>query len=97
VDIGPPLIPDAQAPELMQPGKGPFDHPAEDAQSATVGRAPLSQDRDDAPRPQGLPVRGRIVGPVALDPLRSLPRVTNLPADRGDRLGVASRRGDWPP
>jgi len=86
MDVGTPFIPDAQAPELMQPGKGPFDHPAEDAQSAPVGRAPLSQDRDDAPRPQGLPVSGRIVGTVALDTRGSLPRATDLPADRGDRL-----------
>jgi len=108
MDISATFITDPQAAELMQPGEGPFDDPAKDAQTAPVGRAPLRQDRDDAEASQSVPMRGRIVGAVPLDPLRTLAWATDLAANRWDRLdqreelrhvvtvglGDAGRQGD---
>ena len=86
MDVGSSLITDTQAPELMQPREGPFDHPAKHAQAAPVVRASASQDRDDAEASQGLSVRGRVVGAVPLDAVRSAARVTDFPANGWDGL-----------
>ena len=86
MDVGTSLIAHTEAPELMQPREGPFDHPAKDAQAAPVGCAPLRQDRDDAEPSQGVAVGRRVVGAVTLDPCGPLSRAADLPADRGNRL-----------
>ena len=86
MNVGTPFIANTQAPELMQPREGAFDHPAKDAQAAPVGCASLRQDRDDAEASQGLAVRGRVVGAVALDAVRSASRVSDLAADRRNGL-----------
>lgn len=86
MNIGPALIADAQAAELMQPREGPFDHPAKDTQAAPVGRAPMGQEGDDAEAPQGMPMGRRVVGAVALEAFGSVPRVPDLPADGRDGL-----------
>ena len=108
MDVGPSLITDPQAPELMQPREGALDHPAEHAQSAPVRRAPLCQDREDAEASQGLAVRRRVVGAIALDAVGSAARVADRAADGWNRLdqgeqlrhvvavgfGEPSRQGD---
>jgi hypothetical protein len=81
MDVSPSLITDPQAPELMQPRKGAFDHPAKDTQAAPVGRPPARQDREDAEASQGLSVRGRVVGAIPLDAIGAVPRVADLAAD----------------
>ena len=86
MDVSPSLIADTQAPELMQPREGPFDHPAKNSQTAPMARPPAGQDRGDAEATQGVSVGRRVVGAVPLDPFGSLPRATDLPADGWDGL-----------
>ena len=86
MDVVPPFVADAEASELMQPGDGAFDHPAEDTQAAPVWRIAASQDGDDALRAQLLPVRVRVVGAIALDTLRSVPGPAPCATDRRNSL-----------
>ena len=53
------------APELIQPSKGPFDHPAPQAQSAAMFGVALRQKRDDSSVTQTLPDRLRVITMVA--------------------------------
>jgi hypothetical protein len=48
VNVSPLFAAHAQPPELIQPSKGPFDHPAPSAQSAAMFRVALRQKRDDS-------------------------------------------------
>ena len=81
MDVVPSFVADAEASELMQPGNRTLHHPAEDAQPATMRRAPAGQHGQDAAVSQRRTVRLRIVGAVALDARRPLPGAAHLPAD----------------
>ena len=71
MNVGSPLIADAQPAELMQPSQGPLNHPTVDSQAAAVlGEAP-GQDRLDPQRAQCLSVGFRVISSVSLNPVRS--------------------------
>ena len=58
------VCPYAELAEIMQPGIGAFHDPAKDPQATAVFGATLRDLGIDAPLPQFLTVRLRIVGPV---------------------------------
>src|SRR4051794_32706759 len=86
MDVVPPLVSDPEATVLMQPAQRPLHHPAEDAQAAPVLRPPLGQQRLDPELTEALPVRLRIVSPVALHPIGTTAGTARLALDRGDRV-----------
>lgn len=64
VDIGSPLVTDAEAAELIEPSKCSFHYPAPFSQAATVLRLALCQERSDAADAQTSPYRLGIVGSI---------------------------------
>jgi len=66
MNVGAPFVAHAQSPKLMQPTAGAFDDPTVDAQSASVLRVTLGQERLDSTLPQGLAVRLRVVGAIGV-------------------------------
>ena len=69
MDVVPPLVANPKATILMQPAQGPLHHPAEYTQTTAVLRPALGQHRLDPEFAQALPVRFRVVTPVALHPI----------------------------
>jgi hypothetical protein len=47
VDVGATFVPDAEAPVLVEPGKGSFDDPALPAESGSVLCSAFGDDRSD--------------------------------------------------
>lgn len=86
MNVGATFIPDPQPAMLEEPRDRPLDDPTVDAQATAVGRATPGQYRDN-PAPTQLPaVRLRIIGPVALDPVRSSTGPSDFARDRRDRI-----------
>jgi len=97
MEIVPPFVADAQASELMQPGDGALDHPAEETQSTAMRCASAGQHRRDALRAQLAAVGLRIVGAIALDRLRTLPGAAHLAVDGRNGLHERDELGDVVP
>lgn len=94
MDVGTSLIAHAQTSEAMQPGDGPFDHPAGEPQAtAMFGVAPgnLGADSQFA---QLLSMRLGVVSTVGLDELRTMARMPWLARDRRNRLDQGDQLGD---
>ena len=81
MDVGTTLVSDAQAAELMQPRVGAFHNPAVDAQSAAVRRMALGYDRFNAAPLQLSAVASGMIGPVALQALRTPPGSARCPGN----------------
>ncbi len=64
MDIGTAFEADSEASELVQPGDGALDHPADDAQVPVLVGALLGQPRLDAADAQGHDVAGGRVAPL---------------------------------
>ncbi len=92
MEILPPFIADAEAPELMPPRDGALHDPAEDAQATAMRGVAAGQDGGAARRAQLAAVGLRIVGAVTLDALRSTPWAAPLPAE--GRNGLYAR-DEW--
>ena len=60
VDLWPPLIPDSQSAELMQPADGSLNHPAKHAQPTAMLGVAFSQHRFNPSQPQRLAMRLRL-------------------------------------
>ena len=73
-------------PVLVQPGQRPLHQPAGLPQAAAVVGPLLGQHRLDPHQPQPLPVRLRVVRPVALQGVGPAPRPARLAGDRGQRV-----------
>ncbi len=71
MDVGSPLIADAQPAELMHPSQGSLNHPTIDSEAAAVLGEALGQDRLDPQRAQCLSVRLRVISSVSLNLVRS--------------------------
>ncbi len=67
MNVGSPLIANAQPAELVQPCQGSFYHPAIDAQATPVPGKALCQNRLDPQRSQRPPVRFRVISSVSLN------------------------------
>ena len=97
VDLGEPLVADAQASELAEPCQRPFHDPAEPAQPVVGSPTMLGDLRLDAPTPQLCVNAARIVRLVGTNEHGLL---RGLPAHRGGRWmgGTASTRSmaTWP-
>jgi hypothetical protein len=65
MNVSPLFVANAQPLELIQPSKGPFDHPAPSAKPAAMFGVALSKKRDDASVTQTLPDRLRVIATVA--------------------------------
>ncbi len=71
MNVGPPLVADAQPAELMQPSQGSLNHPTIDPEAAAVLGEALGQDRLDSQRAQCFSVRLRMISSVSLNLVRS--------------------------
>ena len=71
MNVGPPLVADAQPAELMQPSQGSLNHPTIDPEAAAVLGEALGQDRLDSQRAQCFSVRFRMISSVSLNLVRS--------------------------
>ena len=80
------LIPDSEAPVLMDPAQRPFHHPTEYPQAAAVLRPPLRHHRLDPQLTQSLAVWLRVVAPVAHQRVGLRPRWPAFPATAGSSL-----------
>ena len=67
MNAGSPLVAHRQPSKAMQPGEGPFDHPACPTEAAAVRCAALRELRRDAAGSELIAMRLRIVAAVALD------------------------------
>lgn len=76
--VRPPLVPNAQPPELIQPGEGPLHYPPPSAQSAAVFGVALREPRHDATGTQTPPDRLCVITSVAGHALRPVARTTPL-------------------
>jgi hypothetical protein len=86
VDVGPPVVADAQASELVEPGKRPLHDPPPPAQPTPVPGATHGEPRYDMPRPQPTPNRRRVVATIPKHAVRPLPRSPAFAAQRGNRI-----------
>src|SRR5436190_5443259 len=86
VDVGPLVIPDAEAAKLIQPGQRPRHDPPPPAQPAPVPGATHGEPRHDLPSPQSTPNRRRVVATIPKHTVRPLPRSPAFAAQRGNRI-----------
>ena len=86
VDVGPLVVADAQASELVEPCKRPLDHPPSPAQPTPVRRTTHSDPRHNMPHPQPTPNRCRVVAAIPEHTGRSLPRSPACAVQRRNRI-----------
>jgi hypothetical protein len=79
------VVADAEAAELIQPGKGTLDDPAPPAQAAPVRGAAHGQQRHDV-TPEAAPNAGRVVAAIPDHRVRPLPRSHACALQRGNRI-----------
>jgi len=82
MDIGAAFVADGEPSEAVQPREGALDDPATRPEATAVRGATTREDRDDAARPQAVPVRLRVVPAVALQGA-GLPARAPRPAAHG--------------
>jgi hypothetical protein len=85
VDVGPLVIPDAEAAKLIQPGKRPLHDPPPPAQPTPVRGTTHSDPRDDMPCPQPTTNRRSVVAAIpehTLRPLLGSPAFAGQPRNR---------------
>ena len=76
MDIGTALIADREASITVEPGDRPFDDPAAGTEPTAVRRAPPREDGRDAPSPEPVAMRLRVVPAVTLQRVGSATRAT---------------------
>ena len=86
MDVGPLVVTDAQASELVEPGKRPLHDPPPPAQPTPVRGTTHSDPRYDMPRPQPTPNRRSVVAAIAEHTVRPLPRSPAVSVQRGNRI-----------
>ena len=64
VDVGPPVVPDAQAAKLTEPGEGAFHDPSPPAQTTPMLCAAHGQQGHDVTRPQTAPNGSRVLAAI---------------------------------
>ncbi len=74
MDVGPPVVPDAQAAKLTEPGEGAFHDPSPPAQTTPMLCAAHGQQGHDVTRPQTAPNGSRVVAAIPEHTVRPLPR-----------------------
>jgi hypothetical protein len=89
VEAGAAFIADAQALELVEPGKGTLDHPPGLPQAGAMGDTSPGDEWLDAALPQQAAVLVEVVAPIGEYPLGPVPRAAPQSAMRG----IASSSG----
>lgn len=67
MDVGAALVAHGEAPETLQPCDGALDYPPTDTEAAAMWGASAGEDRNDAARPQPVPVRLGVIAAVTLE------------------------------
>ena len=104
MDVGAAVVADEQSFELVQPGEGPFDHPAVAAKAGAVLGVAAGDLGFDAALAELAAAARIVVGAVAGDPVRPSTRPADLAThrrhavDQRDQLGavVAVTAGERP-
>jgi hypothetical protein len=86
MDLGQPIIPDAEAPALTEPGEGSLGDPAVAPEVLTALDAPPRDAGHDAARPTGVAGRPRVIGFVGMELRRASAGPAQRPANRRDRI-----------
>jgi len=93
MDVRPPLVADAQPPELVQPGQRPLHHPPVDAEATAMSSEALRQDWFNPQGAQHLPMGFRAIRSVSLNSVWPAAWPTSLATHRrngchqGQQLG----------
>ena len=82
--VRPFFVAHAQPPELIQPGEGPFHHPAPSPQSTAVFGVAHRGQRHDAALTQTLPDRLGVITAVTAHAIRTMPRSSALSLQKWD-------------
>ncbi len=104
MNVGSPLVANAQPSELVQPCQGSLHHPPMDAEATPVLGKALGQDRLYPQRPQRAPMRFRVICSVSLNSVWSPAWASSLAPNgrngfhQGQQLGhimtISSRQDD---
>ena len=86
VDIGPLVIADAQAPELIQPGKRALNDPPPPTQATAMLRTAHGQQRKNVARSQTSPDNRGVVRAITQHAFRTAPRSSAVALQRGNRI-----------
>lgn len=86
MDTGPPFIADVEPAKPMEPRQRAFDDPARAPEPAAVRGMPARELRLDPARVQIVPMRLRVVGPIALHHGRLAPWSAPAAAERRDAV-----------
>ncbi len=93
MDLGAAVEADEQSLEVVQPGEGALDDPADAAEPRAVACVATRDLGPDPPLAQLAPLRPVVVGPVGGQALGPLARATDATADRGHRVEQRDRLG----
>ena len=94
MELGAAFPADAKAAKLVQPGEGPLDDPAQDAEARAVRGVAPRDDGLDAARPELAAVRVEVVAAVGDQPVGALAGAANPAADGGDAVDERQQLGD---
>ena len=86
MDVGPPIVADAQAAKLTEPGEGAFHHPPPPTQATPMLGAAPSQQGHDVTRPQTAPNGSCVVAAIPEHTVRPLPRSPPYAMQRRNRI-----------
>ena len=86
MDVGPLVIPQAQAAKLVEPRKRALDDPPPPAEATAVVRAAHRQPRHDVTGPETAPNRVCVVAPVTENTVRTPPRSPAFTLELGNRI-----------
>jgi hypothetical protein len=86
VDLGSAVVADEQPAELVQPGEGALDHPAEAAEPGAVSGVASCDHGLDAAAAELAAVDGVVVGAVGVDAVGASAGPADLAGDRGDTV-----------
>lgn len=89
MEVGPTLVADPQALELVEPGEGPLYHPASAAEARAVDDTSAGDEGLDPALPQQAAVLVVVVAPVSEEPLGPVARASTTARIRG----IAFRSG----
>ena len=78
MDVGALVVADAQAPELVEPRKGPLHDPPPPAQATPMLGAAHGQQGHDVTSPETAPYGRRVVAAIAEHTVRPLPRSSSF-------------------
>lgn len=93
VYVGPAFPADSQAPEAVQPGNRPLDHPAVGAQASAVPCSSPGDRRDDAPSPDLITVDVMVIAAVREQRVGLATRPSDAATDGRDRVEQGQELG----